>query len=250
MTGMSIETADELEGLRRAGRVVAAALVAMEAAIAEGITTGELDEVAQRVFDDHGARSTPRHEVGFPAATCISVNEEAVHGIPSGRKLLRDDVVKIDVTADLDGFVADAARTVVVEPRSHERLRLAWCARSAFNHGLAAAIVGHRTDDIGAAVEGEVHRAGFRVIRSLCGHGVGRSMHESPQVPNYREPRMRSTLTHRLVITIEPIICAGSGRAVESEDGWTVRTADGSMAAHYEQTVVVTNRKPIVLTEA
>ncbi len=247
---MSIETADELQGLRRAGRVVSAALLAMEAAVVEGITTGELDEVAARFSMITAARPTPKHEVGFPAATCISVNDEAVHGIPSGRRLLRDDVVKIDVTADLDGFVADAARTVVVEPRSHERLRLAWCARSSFNRGLAAAKAGKRTDDIGAAVDGEVCRAGFRVIRSLCGHGVGRSIHESPQVPNYREPRMRSTLTRGMVITIEPIICAGSGRVVEDDDGWTVRTADGSIAAHFEQTVVVTNGKPIILTDA
>jgi methionyl aminopeptidase len=236
--------------MRRAGQVVARTLAAMETAIAEGMTTADIDSVAQRELDRHGARPTPMHVKGFPGAACISINDEAVHGVPGCRRVERDDVVKIDVTADLDGYIADAARTIVVSPRDPNRLRLAWCARASFDAGMNAAVTGNRTDDIGGAVEREVRRSGFRVIKSLCGHGVGRAIHEPPSVPNYREPRMSHRLTVGLVITIEPIICAGSGRAYEANDGWTVCTADGSLAAHHEETIVITTGRPIILTAA
>jgi methionyl aminopeptidase len=247
---MSIETEADLEGLSRAGGAVAAVLNALESALAPGMTTAELDDVARRVLDEHGARATPKHEVGFPGHACISINDEAVHGIPGQRRIEVDDVVMIDVTADLDGYVADAARTIVVAARSASRQRLAHCARTAFQRGLEVARAGRRTDDIGGAVDHEVRRNGYRVIRALCGHGVGRKMHEPPSVPNYREPRMASLLTHGLVITIEPIICTGSGQAYELPDGWTVKTRDGSLAAHHEDTIIVTRGHPRVLTAA
>jgi methionyl aminopeptidase len=247
---MSIQTEAELDGLRRAGRVVAAALRAAAVRVAVGVTTAELDDVVRAVLASHGARPTPEHALGFPGAACISVNDEAVHGIPGGRRIEPDDVVKIDVTADLDGYVADAARTLVADPRSASRARLAWCARSAFDRGLAAATAGRGTHDIGAAVDAETRRRGFRVIRALCGHGIGRAMHEPPSVPNYREPRMAHRLAPGLVITVEPIICAGSGDAYEAADGWTVRTRDGSVAAHHEETIVITRGRPLVLTAA
>jgi methionyl aminopeptidase len=247
---MSIETDEQFRGLREAGRVVARALRAAAQAVSVGISTSDIDEIVHRELAAAGARPTPQHELGFPGAACISVNDEAVHGVPGDRKLSADDVVKIDVTADLNGYVADAARTIVVEPKSTDRLRLAWCARSAFERGIAIAKIGRRTDEIGDAVDREVRRCGFRVIRALCGHGIGRSMHEPPSVPNYREPRMAHRLTLGLVITVEPIICAGIGNARTNKDGWTVRTTDGSLAAHHEETIVVTRGEPIILTAA
>lgn len=245
---MSIKKESELRGLQRAGRVVALTLAAMEAKIAEGITTAELDDVARRHLESHGARATPKDSLGFPGFSCISVNDEAVHGIPGNRTLHRDDIVKIDVTADLDGFVADAARTVIVSPRNSDRQRLAFCAKSAFRAGLASAVPGKRACDIGSSIEREVKHCGFRVIKQLCGHGVGRRMHEPPSIPNYFEPRMAHRLTPGLVITVEPIICAGSGRAYQANDGWTVRTTDGSLAAHHEETIVITQNAPLILT--
>jgi methionyl aminopeptidase len=247
---VSIETQADLDGLTRAGQVVSRALRAMEDGLRVGMTTAELDAIAQHSLESAGARATPRHAVHFPGHSCISVNDEAVHGIPGDRRIEADDVVKIDVTADLDGYVADAARTIVVEPKSSERLRLAWCAKSSFQQSLSSARLGRRTDDIGAVVESEVKRQGFRVIRALCGHGVGRDLHEAPSVPNYREKRMSAPLTNGLVITIEPIISAGSGQAYEADDGWTVRTSDGALAAHFEETIVITRGAPRILTAA
>jgi methionyl aminopeptidase len=153
---MSIETEQDLQGLTRAGSAVSATLRALEQAVAPGMTTAELDEIARRVLDERGARATPKHEVGFPGHVCISINDEAVHGIPSDRRIEADDVVKLDVTADLDGYVADAARTVVVAARSASRQRLAHSAHSAFRCGLDAARAGRRTDDIGGAIDREV----------------------------------------------------------------------------------------------
>lgn len=245
---MSIESQADLDGLSRAGKVVAHTLSAMEQAIAVGITTQELDDIARQSLESYGARPTPKDELGFPGYSCISINDEAVHGIPSARRIQADDIVKLDVTAHLAGYVADAARTVVVEPKTSDRLRLARASRSAFAKGIATAQVGKRTDDVGAAIESETKRNGFRVIRALCGHGVGRKMHEAPAVPNYREPKMSAPLTHGLVITIEPIICNGNGRAYEAKDGWTVKTSDGSAAAHFEETVLITRNGPRVLT--
>ncbi len=192
---MSIESQADLIGLRAIGAVVAEALAAMRRRVAVGVTTMELDGVAAEVLARHGARSTPQHVYEFPGVTCISINSEAVHGIPSRRALQYGDVVKLDVTADRDGYVADAARTVVVGGAPGVGQRLAECARRAFQNSLAAARAGNRTRDIGRAVESEVRRHGFSVLRDLAGHGVGRTIHEPPCVPNYDEPR-RSRSPH------------------------------------------------------
>lgn len=246
---MSIESDDDLHGLRLIGLVVAEALEAMRRRVAAGITTLELDAVAEAVLRRHGARATPRDVYGFPGWSCVSVNSEAVHGIP-GKRVLRDgDVVKLDVTADLGGYVADAARTVVVGVNDLGR-RLAECARAAFDHALLAATAGNRTRDIGRAVEREVRRHGFAVLPDLAGHGVGRAVHEPPCVPNYDEPRARDMLVRGMVLTIEPIIAARRSRVYEARDGWTIGTANGSLTAHHEETIVITGGPPIVLTAA
>jgi methionyl aminopeptidase len=220
----------------------------MAGAARPGVTTRELDQIGQRVLRENGAESAPASVYGFPGSNCISVNEEAIHGVPGDRVLSEGDLLKLDVTAVKDGFVADAALTHRVGRVPPQADALARCAESAFRQGARAATAGTRVNEVGRAVEKEVRRRGFRVIRELCGHGVGRAIHEDPLVPNYYEPRLRARLTEGLVITIEPIIAAGLGTGRLQPDGWTVRTADGSLSAHYEHTVVITRGEPILIT--
>ena len=245
---MSIETERDWTGLKRAGRVVRETLDALEREVRPGVTTAELNEVAAAVLSAHGARSAPTLVYGFPGAALISVNDEVVHGVPGTRRLDAGDIVKLDVTVEKDGYMADAARTVIVREGSDIAQRLMRCARSAFKKALAEARVGGRVNEIGRAIEREVRGHGFQIVRGLDGHGIGRTIHEPPSVPNYFDPAQKDILTDGLVITIEPIICAGSGRAVEGKDGWTIRTADGSLAAHYEHTLAVTADGPVLLT--
>jgi methionyl aminopeptidase len=245
---MSVRSPEELSALRAAGRVVARALEAMRRAVAPGVSAALLDGVAAEVFAAAGARSAPCLEVGFPATTCISVNDEAVHGIPGVRRLRDGDLVKLDVTAELDGFYADACRTVAVGAPTTQAARLARSADRALARGLAAATAGAPVNAIGAAVERSVAHDGFAVCDGLTGHGIGRRMHEPPTVPNAYVPGLDAPLGAGLVITVEPIIAAGDGTVRLAGDGWTVRTADGSLSAHAEDTVVVTDGAPIVLT--
>lgn len=247
---MSIESEADLRGLTQIGRIVALALLEMQKQARPGMTTGELDAIGAAVLASHGARPTPRETYNFPAAVCISVNEEAVHGVPGARVIQPNDIVKIDVTADLDGYVADAARTLTFNRASRVAKRLAQCARSAFLQALSAATAGRETREIGRVVEHEVRRYGFSVMRQMFGHGVGREIHEAPSIPSYDEPRCRDRLTEGLVVTIEPIIAAGNGRCVDKEDGWTVVAADGSLTAHHEETIIITRGRPIILTAA
>jgi methionyl aminopeptidase len=245
---MSIGSNEELEALRRVGRVVRRALDAMEREVRPGVTTGDLDLIGARVLEEHGARSAPHVVYGFPAS--ISVNDEAVHGIPGGRVLQGGDLVKLDVTAELDGYMADAAVTVPVAPGTETGRRLAACARVAFEQAMKVARAGNRVNEIGRVVEAEVTRRGFAVVRDLAGHGIGRAIHEEPSVPNHYDWRARSPLTEGLVITVEPIVAQLSGEYVEDEDGWTMRTADGGWVAHHEHTLVITRGRPILLTAA
>jgi methionyl aminopeptidase len=247
---MSIQSAADWKGLRRAGRVARITLDLLEQHVRSGITTGELDRLAADLFARHGARSAPALVYGFPGTTLISVNDEIVHGIPGTRRLQRGDLVKLDVTVEKDGYIADAARTVIVESGSETAMRLAACATAAFEAALVVARAGNRVNEIGRVVEREVHGYGFTVIRGLTGHGVGRTIHEPPTVANYYDPSQRDVLTAGLVLTIEPLISAGSGKAVEDRDGWTVRTRDGSLSAHHEHTLVITNDRPVLLTAA
>ena len=236
--------------MRRAGRVVAAAIRAMRDALREGITTEELDGVAERVLRASGARSAPRLVYDFPGTTCISVNDEAVHGVPGARRLEKGDLVTLDVTVELEGYYADAAVTVGVPPVPELGQRLIACAEAAFRHAARAVRAGERLAVIGGKVEAEVERHGFTVLRDLCGHGIGRSIHESPSVANFYDPRERTRLNEGLVIALEPIISAGAQRTRTAADGWTLTSADGSLTAHYEHTLVVTRGAPILLTAA
>ena len=243
---MSIDSPAELAALRAAGRVVAETIRELARRVRPGVTTRDLDEVAARVFAVHGARSGPRLDYDFPGTVCLSIDDEAVHGIPGPRRLRDGQLIKLDVTAELDGFYADACRTVAVgKVRPRER-RLVAAAQSALRRGLEAATAGENVGAIGAAVEAEVTRRGFSVCAELTGHGIGRRIHEPPDVPNVAWDG--PTLTDGLVITVEPIIAAGAGDVYVDDDGWTVRTEDGSPSAHAEHTIVVTGGAPILVT--
>jgi methionyl aminopeptidase len=198
----------------------------------------------------HGAQSAPALVYKFPGANCISLNDEAVHGIPGKRELREGDLVKLDVTIEKDGFMADAAVTVPVGQVSEECQRLVACAECAFEKAMLVARAGFRVSEIGRVIEREVRRSGFAVIRELAGHGIGRTIHEEPRVPNYADPTANQILSEGLVITVEPIIAAGSGRSVVAKDGWAVVTADHRPSAHYEHTLVITKGQPILLTAA
>src|ERR1700729_3996186 len=232
---MSINGPEELAGMRAAGAIVCLMLSAMKSAVRPGITTADLDEVGAGVMRQHGARSAPALVYKFPGVNCISVNDEAVHGIPGKRALETGDLVKLDVTIEKDGFMADAAITVPVGEVTEERRNLVACAERAFAKAMLVARAGFRVWEIGRAVEREVRRCGFSVIRELAGHGIGRTIHEAPRVPNYADARDNQILTEGLVITVEPIIAAGSGRTFVAPDQWTIVTADHRPSAHYEQ---------------
>lgn len=247
---MTVESERDLTGLRKSGRVVALALKTMKESLEPGMTTAELDYVGAKVFENNGARSAPNLVYGFPGVNLISINDEAVHGVPDEQIIEPGDLVKIDVTAELDGYIADAAITVALPPAPllHERLRDS--AESAFWRAASVARAGRPVNKIGRAIETSVRRDGFLVIPDCSSHGVGRTIHEPPTIPNYYDRHLHATLTKGLVITIEPIICAGSGLTAFGENGWTIKTSDGSPSAHYEHTIVVTRGSPIVLTAA
>jgi len=247
---VSITGPEELEGMRAAGDVVRRVIEAMKQNVRPGVTTAELDAIGDKVMRDEGAQSAPALVYHFPGSSCISLNDEAVHGIPGERALREGDLLKLDVTVEKNGFMADAAVTVPVGTVSEESQRLIACAERAFAKAMLVARAGFGVSDIGRAVEREVRRDGFSVIRDLGGHGIGRTIHEAPRVPNYADPQATQVLTEGMVITVEPIIAAGSGRATLAKDGWTVQTADHRPSAHYEHTIVITKGKPMVLTAA
>ena len=244
---MSIESASDLDGVREAGRITTATLDALVAAVRPGITTAELDAVAANVLAANSARSAPAVVYKFPGTVLISVNDEIVHGIPGRRRLRHGDLVSLDVTIEKDGFVADAARSIIVGEGSPVATALVRAAEDALRVALTVARAGVRVNEIGRAVQREVHRRGFAVVRGLCGHGIGRTIHEPPEVPNIYDRAQRDVLTDGLVLTIEPMITAGSSYPVPCADGWTLRTRDGSLAAHCEHTLVITRGEPLIL---
>jgi methionyl aminopeptidase len=247
---MSITTETDWKGLKAAGHVVKVTLDALERHVRAGVTTAELDRIAAGVFAAHGARSAPAIVYGFPATVLISIDDEVVHGVPGSRVIERGSLVKLDVTVEKDGYMTDAARTVLVGRGSELARRLRACARAAFERALGIARAGVLVRDVGRAISDEVTRAGFSVIPELSGHGIGRTIHEPPSVPNYADPHLNDVLTEGLVVTIEPLICSGSGAVVEGSDKWTIRTSDGSLAAHHEHTLVITRSHPVLLTAA
>ena len=247
---MSIEFQADFEGMSRVGKAVAAALKAMSDYVRPGVSTADVDSVGAKVLREHGAQSAPQIIYGFPGVNLISVNDEVVHGIPGNRLLLPGDLVSLDVTAELDGYIADAARTIPLPPYAEKAAELCRCVRTAYEKATAVARAGRPIHCIGKAVEQEVSDRGFAVIKELGGHGVGRHIHEEPFISNVCHPTDIQPLSDGLVLTIEPIIAERSGRIYEDDDGWTIRTVDGGLSAHYENTVVIREGKPILLTAA
>jgi methionyl aminopeptidase len=245
---VTVRRQQELAALRRVGRAVRKTIDRMAAAVRPGMTTAALDAIGAEVLAGFGARSAPQIFYDFPGAATISVNDEAVHGIPGARVIRPGDVVKIDVTAELDGYLADACTTVCVPPVSARAEVLVRAARSALDAAIGAAKVGSPINQIGRAVEADVARSGVRILRSLSGHGTGRRIHEEPTVHNYFVPGNKAVLREGLVLAIEPILAESTEDVVTGSDGWTIRTADGSLSAQFEHTIVVTRGGPILLT--
>lgn len=238
----------ELEKLRAAGRVVAQVLESVAGRVAPGVTTRELESVAESRIAALGARSAFKGYRGYPGVICVSVNDEIVHGIPSERKLERGDIVSLDVGVELDGYFADGATTLAVPPVAPELEKLMQVTREALYQGIEQARPGNYLGDISAAVQEHVERHGFSVVREFVGHGIGTQMHEEPQVPNYRTPTRGPKLKAGMVLAIEPMVTTGSPAVTMRPDQWTAATADGGCAAHFEHSVAVTENGPWILT--
>jgi methionyl aminopeptidase len=238
----------EIETMARAGAVVADTLALLEEHIQPGVTTGELDELAEEFIRSRGGVPTFKGYKGYPAATCLSPNAMVVHGIPGKRKLENGDILSVDVGVTLDGFVADSAWTFPVGTISADAQRLLDTCKAALEAGIDKARVGNTVGDISQAVQSVTEAAGFSVIRSLVGHGVGRSMHEDPQVPNFVSAYKGPELQEGMTIAIEPMITAGGAEVYIHDDEWSISTSDASLAAHFEHTVAVTAQGPRILT--
>lgn len=251
---ISIKSQREIDKMKKAGEVVMFVLNKMEEVIAPGVTTRELDRIAAEVIKSKGAIPSfkgvpcPYGGMDYPGVICASVNEEVIHGIPGDRVLKEGDIISIDTGAILDGFHGDAARTYPVGTVSPEALRLIRVTEEAFNRGMAQAVEGNRIRDISKAVQSYVEENGFSVVRDYVGHGIGREMHEEPQVPNYVSPYKGVRLSAGMTIAIEPMVNAGTWRVRVLDDKWTVVTADGGLSAHYENTIAVTANGPEILT--
>jgi methionyl aminopeptidase len=238
----------EIEKIAEAGRLVGATIGRVGSLIAPGTTTAELDEVADRFIRDMGGVPTSQGYKGYPAAICISPNDIVVHGIPNEYEVAEGDIVTIDVGVTLGGYIADSAYTFAVGGVDAGAQRLLDVGQDALAAGIEKAQPGNRVGDVSHAVQTVVEAAGFSVVRSLVGHGVGRHYHEDPHIPNFGEPGRGPRLSDGMTIAIEPMITAGDPEVIVADDGWTIRTADGSLSAHFEHTVAITADGPRILT--
>lgn len=247
---MTVDSDSDLEGLKRAGHIVGLALKEMAAQVKPGITTRDLDEIGNKVLVSHGARSAPQLVYQFPGATCISINNEAAHGIPGDRVIQAGDLVNLDVSAELNGYFADAALTVPVLPVDSIRHNLVHCARLALQKALTAARAGQPINAIGKAIENQAASCGFSTLMDLGGHGVGRTIHEDPHnVACYYNSKDKRVLTEGMVLTIEPFLTTGARNVfTDKSNGWTLKTMDGSLSAQFEHTLVVTKGQPVIIT--
>jgi len=241
---------EEIDAIRQAARLVARTLTMLGREVRPGVSTARLDELAEAFIRDHGARPAFKGYRGFPASICPSINDEVVHGIPGPRTLAEGDIVGMDVGVEKDGYYGDAACTFPVGKVGDEVERLLQVTREALMRGVAQARAGNRVGDISHAIQSHVESHGFTVVRSLVGHGIGRHMHEEPQVPNYGTPDRGPRLMAGQVLAIEPMVNVGAPEVVTRPDGWTVVTKDGSLSAHFEHTVAVGAEGPEILSLA
>lgn len=245
---INLRTKEEIEKLRRSNRLVAQALLKVREAIRPGVRTAELDRIAEETIRKGGGRPAFKGYRGYPANLCVSVNEEVVHGIPGPRRLQEGDIVSLDLGVLMDGYYGDAAITVPVGKISEEAQKLIKVTEEALHKGIEKARVGNRLYDISHAIQSWVESFGFSVVRDFVGHGIGRQLHEEPQVPNFGSPNQGPRLMVGMVLAIEPMVNAGGWQVKVREDGWTVVTADGSLSAHFEHTIAITEEGPDILS--
>ena len=253
---VTIKSKKEIELMREACKVVALTHKAIEEAIKPGMTTAEIDKIAEETMKKHGAISAEKgYNPGikgvppYPAATCISINDEVIHGIPSKKRIIQDgDIVSVDLVALKNGFNGDAARTYLVGNVSKDAKRLVEVTKQAFFEGIKFAKKGNRIGDVSHAIGEYVKSQGYSVVREFEGHGIGRQMHEAPEIPNYGKAGRGIRLEPGMTLAIEPMVIQGSPNILELDDGWTIITEDGSLAAHYENTILITENEPEVLT--
>ena len=248
---ISLKTPEQLRLMREAGRITAETLLYVGEIIREGMTTLELDRQIRQFIERHGATPSFLGYNGFPGSACISLNDEVIHGIPSKKRIIREgDLVKVDVGACWRGYHGDSARTYPIGQVSEEAKSLLEHTRESFFCAMKVALAGNRVGDIGSAVDTHIRTAGFSVVREFVGHGIGAALHEEPDVPNYGTPGRGTRLYPGMVIAVEPMVNAGAPEVRVLSDGWTVVTKDGSLSAHYENTIAITDNGPMILTEA
>lgn len=246
---IQVKNSEQLALMQQAGRITGEALLYIRDFVREGVSTYELDKLIRQFIEKHGARPSFLNYSGFPASACISINDEVIHGIPSKKRILKDgDIVKIDVGACYKGYHGDSARTIPVGNVSQEAQLLIEATRQSFFEGVEMAKAGMRIGDIGSAIQTYAESKGFSVVRPYIGHGIGHDLHEQPDVPNYGTPGRGVRLCNGMTIAIEPMINAGVKEVKNLSDGWTVKTADGKLSAHYENTVAILPDGPKILT--
>ena len=246
---ITLKSSHEIELMRRAGKITAAARALAGEMVRPGVTTQEIDRAVEHFIRKQGAVPSFLHYHGYPASACISVNDEVIHGIPGKRLLREGDIVSVDVGAYIGGFHGDSANTFPVGKVSDEALRLIEATKKSFEKGVEQAVIGNRIGDIGHAVDAYVTSLGFSAVREYVGHGVGKALHEDPSVPNYGTAGHGVKLCRGMVIAIEPMINEGVPGVIQLPDGWTVKTADKKLSAHYEHTVAITDDGPLLLTK-
>lgn len=247
---IQLKSKEDLDIMRRAGKIVALCQKEMSAKLAPGVTTNDLDKLADAFIRDHGAKPSFKGFKGYPAATCISVNEMVVHGIPNGRPLEEGDIVSLDFGVFLEGFHADGAWTYTIGDISPENQKLLNVTKESLMQAIAKCKPGNTVQDISRAVQTYVERNGFHIVRELVGHGIGRTLHEEPSIPNFVSKDSNAKLRPGMTFCVEPMVNFGTPKVKTLEDQWTVVTADGKPAAHYEHTIAITDKGYEILTQA
>ena len=246
---ITLKSSHEIDLMRRAGKITAAARALAGEMVRPGVTTQEIDSAVEHFIRKEGAVPSFLHYNGFPASACISINDEVIHGIPSKKRVLKEgDIVSVDVGAVIGGFHGDCAATFACGKISEEAQRLIDVTRQSFFAGIKFAKQGYRVQDISAAVQAYAEENGFSIVREFVGHGVGAALHESPEVPNYGQRGRGPRLLKGMTLAIEPMVNAGAAAILQLSDGWTVKTQDGKLSAHYENTILITDGEPEILT--
>ena len=248
MAVIQVKSPREIEYMRRAGKITAGARSLAMSLVAAGVTTKEIDREVHKFITKSGAVPSFLGYAGYPGSACISVNDEVIHGIPGKRRILEGDIVSVDLGACIDGFHGDCAATVACGAISEEARRLIEVTRQSFFEGIKFARQGYRVSDISHAIQEYVESRGFSIVREYVGHGVGAKLHEAPEVPNYGQPGHGPRLIKGMTLAIEPMVNAGGAGIRVLDDNWTVVTKDGSLSAHYENTVLITDGEPEILT--